>query len=92
VIPWKTWLGARVECEVEDALSLPGEPDDNRPRPGLSVVLIIDGKRLRVMTVHLKSFCVSQLEDTGSNPEKGQLAGNSEPHSPEADQPVGGVD
>jgi len=60
VIAWKASLGTGMECEVEDALSLPQNPDDKRPRPGLSVVLIIDGKRLRVMTVHLKSSCVSR--------------------------------
>jgi endonuclease/exonuclease/phosphatase family metal-dependent hydrolase len=78
VVAWKSALGAGVECEVEEALSLPGDPPDKRPRPGLSVVLTIDGKRLRVMTVHLKSSCVSPLEATESNPEKGQLVGNNE--------------
>jgi endonuclease/exonuclease/phosphatase family metal-dependent hydrolase len=78
VVAWKTSLGAGVECEVEDALSLPDNPADRRPRPGLSVVLVIDGKRLRVMTVHLKSSCVSPLEATDRNPQKGQLAGGDD--------------
>jgi endonuclease/exonuclease/phosphatase family metal-dependent hydrolase len=78
VIAWKTTLGTGVECQVEDALSLPGNPADKRPRPGLSVVLVIDGKRLRVMTVHLKSSCVSPLEATDRNPRKGQLAGGDD--------------
>lgn len=78
VIAWKTSLGPGVECEVEDALSLPDNPADRRPRPGLSVALVIDGKRLRVMTVHLKSSCVSPLEATQSNPQKGQLAGGDD--------------
>lgn len=78
VIAWKTALGTAAGCEVEEALSLPAESDDKRPRPGLSVLLTIDGKKLRVMTVHLKSSCVSPLEATDRNPEKGQLAGNDE--------------
>jgi hypothetical protein len=41
VIAWKNSLGKGVECEVEDALSLPGEPNDKRPRPGLSVVQFV---------------------------------------------------
>jgi endonuclease/exonuclease/phosphatase family metal-dependent hydrolase len=75
VIAWKASLGPGVECQVEDALSLPENPADKRPRPGLSMVLVIDGKRLRVMTVHLKSSCVSPLEATDRSPQKGQLAG-----------------
>jgi hypothetical protein len=62
VIAWKNALGTGVECEVEDALSLPQNPDEKRPTPGLSIVLVIDGKRLRAMTVHLKSSVLARRQ------------------------------
>lgn len=62
VIAWKTTLGEKVSCAIEDALSLPSNPDDKRPRPGLALTLKIDGKLLRIMDVHLKSSCVSPFD------------------------------
>ncbi|OHV22676.1 endonuclease/exonuclease/phosphatase family protein [Rhizobium sp. RMa-01] len=72
VIAWKKTLGEKVSCAIEDALSLPANPDDKRPRPGLAVTLKIGGKLLRIMDVHLKSSCVSpfdggNLEGTGKD-------------------------
>ena len=64
-IAWKSEFGAASACTVEPALSLPDNPDADRPRPGLSVDLMIDGKPLRVLAVHLKSGCVSPLEASG---------------------------
>ncbi len=63
VIAWKKTLGTKVSCNVEDALSLPGNPDDKRPRPGLSLTLNVDGAKLRVLDVHLKSSCVSPFDN-----------------------------
>ncbi|MBY3091700.1 endonuclease/exonuclease/phosphatase family protein [Rhizobium laguerreae] len=62
VIVWKKILGEKVSCAIEDALSLPANPDDKRPRPGLALTLKIDGKLLRIMDVHLKSGCVSPFD------------------------------
>lgn len=72
VIAWKKTLGEKVSCAIEDALSLPANPDDKRPRPGLALTLKIGGKLLRIMAVHLKSSCVSpfdggNLEGTGTD-------------------------
>ncbi|MGR9179736.1 endonuclease/exonuclease/phosphatase family protein (plasmid) [Rhizobium leguminosarum] len=72
VIAWKKTLGEKVSCAIEDTLSLPANPDDKRPRPGLALTLKIDGKLLRIMDVHLKSSCVSpfdggNLEGTGKD-------------------------
>ena len=64
-IAWKSEFGAASACTVEPALSLPDNPDADRPRPGLSVDLMIDGTPLRVLAVHLKSGCVSPLEASG---------------------------
>ncbi|WP_261338348.1 hypothetical protein [Rhizobium leguminosarum] len=62
VIAWKKTLGEKVSCAIEHALSLPANPDDKRPRPGLALTLKIDGKLLRIMDVHLKSSCVSPFD------------------------------
>ncbi|WP_246622168.1 endonuclease/exonuclease/phosphatase family protein [Rhizobium laguerreae] len=62
VIAWKKTLGEKVSCAIENALSLPSNPDDKRPRPGLALTLKIDGKLLRIMDVHLKSSCVSPFD------------------------------
>jgi endonuclease/exonuclease/phosphatase family metal-dependent hydrolase len=69
-IAWRKTLGPALACEVEPSLSLPALPVAEQPRPGLSLLLNVDGKPLRVFAVHLKSSCVSPLE--GSN---GDLAG-----------------
>ncbi len=65
-IAWKKELGTAANCDVEPSLSLPGNPDADRPRPGLSVDLTIDGELVRILAVHLKSSCVSPLEASGN--------------------------
>lgn len=72
VIAWKSSLGDAVDCVVNDALSLPQVTPKDQVRPGLSATLQIDGRPLRILTVHLKSSCVSPLE------ERGRLSGNNE--------------
>ncbi|WP_323995592.1 hypothetical protein [Rhizobium mulingense] len=67
VIAWKKTLGEKVSCAIEDALSLPTNPEDKRPRPGLAVTLKVDGKLLRIMNVHLKSSCVSPFVKSGGD-------------------------
>ncbi|MCA1473000.1 endonuclease/exonuclease/phosphatase family protein [Bradyrhizobium sp. IC3195] len=64
-IAWKKNLGTGSDCGVVAPLSLPDLAAVDQVRPGLSLTLQIDGKPLRVMTVHLKSSCVSPLEDRG---------------------------
>ena len=60
---WKKALGAAAEpCAVVHEMSLPDLPIDDQVRPGLTMALRIDGKLLRLMTVHLKSSCVSALD------------------------------
>ncbi|TBX74462.1 endonuclease/exonuclease/phosphatase family protein [Rhizobium laguerreae] len=61
---WKKEFGAAVECEVEDALSLSSSlAEKDRVRPGLALALTIDGKLTRFLDVHLKSGCVSPLDN-----------------------------
>lgn len=79
VIAARKTLGGFRDCLVEPALSLPDSAMREQPRPGLSATLTIDGKPLRIMTVHLKSSCVSPLEANARNPERGKLEGN-DPH------------
>ncbi len=62
VIAWKKSLGTSVSCNVEDALSLPGNPDEKRPRPGLALTLNLGGPTIKVLNVHLKSSCVSPFD------------------------------
>ena len=64
-IAWKEELGGGSACTIAPSLSLPDNPEDERPRPGLSVDLTIDGELVRVLVVHLKSSCVSPLEASG---------------------------
>lgn len=65
-IAWKAELGEAAACTVEAELSLPDNPEEDQPRPGLSVDLNIDGELVRVLVVHLKSSCVSPLEASGN--------------------------
>jgi hypothetical protein len=64
-IAWKRGLGSSSDCMVRSAVSLPQVDPTDRVRPGLSAILLIDGKALRILTVHLKSSCGSPLEDRG---------------------------
>jgi hypothetical protein len=62
-LAWKRSRGTLVDCEVYWPLSLPDQPDKDQPRPGLALTLRVEGKLLRFLTVHLKSSCVSPLDD-----------------------------
>lgn len=60
---WKKALGTAVEaCKPVHEMSLPQLPLDEQVRPGLTMALNVRGKLLRLLTVHLKSSCVSSLE------------------------------
>ncbi|MEO8000610.1 MAG: hypothetical protein ABI644_01945 [Arenimonas sp.] len=60
---WKKTLSkANGVCEINDALSLPENGTERRPRPGLRLALDINGKKTAFLNVHLKSSCVSPLE------------------------------
>lgn len=60
---WKKELGAATEpCRPVHQMSLPQLPVEDQVRPGLTMALNVRGKRLRLMTLHLKSSCVSSLE------------------------------
>lgn len=72
---WRKSLGDAVECEVEAPLSLPTVAEKDRVRPGLSVALKVDGKTIRLLSVHLKSSCVSPLE--GGADQRGLLEGSN---------------
>ncbi|CAN5350962.1 hypothetical protein BH09PSE6_BH09PSE6_28340 [soil metagenome] len=75
---WRTALGATgAKCTVAPALSLPQRAYKEQPRPGLMLELGLGGQRVRFLTVHLKSSCVSPLDSREPNG-RGQLAGNEE--------------
>jgi endonuclease/exonuclease/phosphatase family metal-dependent hydrolase len=73
-IAWKKSLGTGT-CAVEWPLSLPQRAMREQVRPGLSATLTLDGQRLKVLTVHLKSSCVSPLDERAAEG-RGQLDGN----------------
>ncbi|MFN0191854.1 MAG: endonuclease/exonuclease/phosphatase family protein [Aestuariivirga sp.] len=64
---------------MEEAVSLPASEPKDQVRPGLTAKISVDSKTLTVLTVHLKSSCVSPLENMASNPDKGKLE-KSDPH------------
>ena len=69
---WKKSLTkAKGVCEKYDALSLPENAGERRPRPGLRLALNINGKKTAFLNVHLKSSCVSPLEK--NEQQRGQL-------------------
>ena len=73
---WRKSLGAAIDpCRDVRELSLPHLPVKDQVRPGLTLTLQVGGKRVRFMTVHLKSSCVSPLD-------RGQLDGNAGPRDP----------
>jgi len=60
---WKKTLGAAAQaCTDLPALSLPALPPERRVRPGYAVTLELGGRRVRFLTLHLKSGCVTPLE------------------------------
>jgi endonuclease/exonuclease/phosphatase family metal-dependent hydrolase len=73
---WKKSFGAALgPCEDHRALSLPELPPKDQVRPGFTLTLQIAGRKIRFLTVHLKSSCVSPLD-------RGQLDGNTGPNDP----------
>lgn len=71
-IAYRKSLGTEIECRTEDALTLKDiRPVKEQPRPGLMLALDIDGQRVQVLNVHLKSSCVSALD-------RDALAGNAQ--------------
>ena len=69
---WKKSLAkSKGVCEKYDALSLPENNNQRRPRPGLRLALDINGKKTAFLNVHLKSSCVSPLEK--NEQQRGQL-------------------
>ncbi|WP_105436336.1 endonuclease/exonuclease/phosphatase family protein [Neorhizobium tomejilense] len=81
VIAWKKTVGKLVSCETEEALHLKDNPEEDQPRPGLSLAIEIDGVVFRTLTVHLKSSCVSPFES------RGNLAGGGD-HCPILQQQI----
>jgi len=73
-IAWRRRLGPAVNCEAYWPLSLPQAPAKDQPRPGLALTLRVEGKLLRILTLHLKSSCVSPLDDHRPDG-RGQLDG-----------------
>lgn len=69
VIAWKKAIGTQVDCSTERDLSLPANPVEKQPRPGLAVTIKVGGTELRILNVHLKSSCVSPFDG-------GKLEGN----------------
>lgn len=80
VIAWKKSLGQMTSCDIEATLSLPSNPPEKQPRPGLALSLNVDGKTVRILSVHLKSSCVSPFEN-------GNLSGGGD-HCPILQQQV----
>ena len=73
-IAWHKRLGPALGCEVHWPLSLPQATARDQPRPGLALTLQVEGKRVRFLTLHLKSSCVSPLDDNRPDG-RGQLDG-----------------
>lgn len=60
---WRKQFGPAVQpCQDVVEISLPNAAADDRVRPAYSVVLNLNGKKVRLLTVHLKSSCVSPLD------------------------------
>ena len=73
-IAWKASLGPG-RCEVDWPLALPERALRDQVRPGLALTLQHEGKPLTVMTIHLKSSCVSPLDEQERGPGRGRLDG-----------------
>lgn len=73
---WRKSLGSTMStCQEIRQLSLQHLPLKDQVRPGFVLTLELAGKRIRFMTLHLKSSCVSPLD-------RGQLDGNKGPNDP----------
>lgn len=75
-IAWRRALGPAQACEAYWPLSLPQRPAAEQPRPGLALTLRLDGRSVKVLTLHLKSSCVSPIETSRSVPGRGRLDGD----------------
>lgn len=60
---WKKSLGGSPDsCADIENISLPTLPEKDQVRPGYTLNLTINGKKIGFLTVHLKSSCVSSLQ------------------------------
>lgn len=60
---WRKKFGEAVEaCRDIREVSLPEAPPKDQVRPAYTVTLDLNGKKVRFLTVHLKSSCVSPLD------------------------------
>lgn len=60
---WRKKFGEAVEaCRDIREVSLPDAPTKDQVRPAYTVTLDLNGKKVRFLTVHLKSSCVSPLD------------------------------
>ncbi|EER62152.1 Endonuclease/exonuclease/phosphatase [Acidovorax delafieldii 2AN] len=60
---WRKKFGEAVEaCRDIHEVSLPEAPAKDQVRPAYTVTLNLNGKKVRFLTVHLKSSCVSPLD------------------------------
>ncbi|WP_449397224.1 endonuclease/exonuclease/phosphatase family protein [Devosia riboflavina] len=61
-IAFKRSLGTEIECRTEVDLTLKEtRPVNEQPRPGLFLALDVNGTRVQILNVHLKSSCVSSI-------------------------------
>ena len=75
---WKRSLGPAVgPCQDFRELSLPQLTPKDQVRPGFDVTLQVAGKKVRFLTLHLKSACVSPLHRG-----RGRLDANSGANDP----------
>lgn len=73
---WRKSLGTSTgPCQDFRELSLPHLPLKDQVRPGLALTLQFAGQKIRFLTIHLKSACVSPLS-------RGKLDGNTGPDDP----------
>lgn len=73
---WRKSVGSLVgSCQAFRELSLPQLPLKDQVRPGFAMTLNVAGKKVRFLTLHLKSSCVTPLD-------RGQLDGNQGPNDP----------
>jgi len=60
---WRKSFGHAAEaCSDVRSISLPAAPPEHQVRPGYMVTLNLAGKKVKFLTVHLKSSCVTPLE------------------------------
>lgn len=74
---WKKTLGPSVgACREFRDLVLPQRAEKDQVRPGFALTLQVAGKKIRFLTLHLKSACVSPLDG------RGRLDANTRPDDP----------